>query len=55
MEKAECWDVDGNKFIDWPMGNRVMILGHAYEEVDDAVIATLKNGVEFYSPWFSRG
>jgi glutamate-1-semialdehyde 2,1-aminomutase len=49
---AECWDVDGNKFIDWPMGNRVMILGHAYDEVDNQVIEAIRSGANFTRPSF---
>jgi glutamate-1-semialdehyde 2,1-aminomutase len=47
---AYTWDVDGNKFIDWAMGNRVFILGHAFEEVDNAVIDTIKNGTNYTRP-----
>ena len=44
---AYTWDVDGNKFIDWAMGNRVFILGHAFDDVDDAVIKAMKNGTNY--------
>ena len=47
---AYTWDVDGNKFIDWAMGNRVFILGHAFDEVDNAVIDTIKNGTNYTRP-----
>ncbi len=47
---AYTWDVDGNKFIDWAMGNRVFILGHAFDEVDNAVINTIKNGTNYTRP-----
>ncbi len=47
---AYTWDVDGNKFIDWAMGNRVFILGHAFDEVDKAVIETIKSGTNYTRP-----
>ncbi|WP_345980666.1 glutamate-1-semialdehyde 2,1-aminomutase [Sulfurimonas sp. HSL3-2] len=47
---AYTWDVDGNKFIDWAMGNRVFILGHAFDEVDNAVIDTIKRGTNYTRP-----
>lgn len=47
---AYTWDIDGNKFIDWAMGNRVFILGHAFEEIDNAVIDTIKNGTNYTRP-----
>lgn len=47
---AYTWDVDGNKFIDWAMGNRVFILGHAFEEVDNVVIETIKKGTNYTKP-----
>lgn len=47
---AYTWDVDGNKFIDWAMGNRVFILGHAFDEIDNAVIETIKKGTNYTKP-----
>lgn len=47
---AYTWDVDGNKFIDWAMGNRVFILGHAFDEVDNAVINAIKSGTNYTKP-----
>jgi glutamate-1-semialdehyde aminotransferase len=34
---AYCWDADGNRYLDWAMGNRVIVLGHCYPAVNDAV------------------
>jgi glutamate-1-semialdehyde 2,1-aminomutase len=34
---AYLWDVDGNKYIDYRMAFGPIILGHAYEEVNDKV------------------
>jgi glutamate-1-semialdehyde 2,1-aminomutase len=53
MERAEgayCWDVDGNRYIDWAMGNRVMILGHAYPAVNEAVRRQIDMGLNFTRP-----
>ncbi len=47
---ARCWDVDGNEFIDWGMGNRVMILGHNYPAVNEAVKRQIDVGVNFTRP-----
>ncbi|BBJ00658.1 glutamate-1-semialdehyde 2,1-aminomutase [Ferrigenium kumadai] len=47
---AECWDIEGKRFIDWAMGNRVMILGHAFDEVDDQVCAAIRKGTNFTRP-----
>lgn len=53
MERAEgayCWDVDGNRYLDWAMGNRVMILGHRYPAVDEAVRQQIDRGLNFTRP-----
>lgn len=47
---AYTWDLDGNKFVDWPMGNRVMILGHADQDVNNAVFEAINNGTNFTRP-----
>jgi len=47
---AYCWDVDGNKYVDWGMGNRVFILGHNNEVVNNAVIETMKRSTNFTRP-----
>lgn len=44
------WDVDGNEFIDWGMGLRSVILGHAYEPVLDAIKVQLEFGSNFTRP-----
>lgn len=43
-------DPDGNEFIDWGMGLRSVILGHAYPRVLDAVTAELARGSNFTRP-----
>lgn len=47
---AYCWDIDDNKYIDWAMGNRVIILGHCNETIDNYVIEQLKKGTNFTKP-----
>lgn len=47
---ALCWDVDGNEYIDWMMGNRTFILGHAYDRVDEAVKKAIDSGTNFSRP-----
>lgn len=49
-EGAYCWDVDGNQYLDWAMGNRVMILGHADPVVNDAVKRQMDLGMNFSRP-----
>ena len=42
---AHLWDVDGNEFIDYRMAFGPIILGHAFDEVDDKVAAEIREGV----------
>lgn len=47
MKKAKgayLWDVDGNKYIDYRMAFGPIILGHAYEEVNERVKAEIDLG-----------
>ncbi len=44
---AYLWDVDGRRFIDYRMAFGPIILGHAYDEVDNRVIEEIKSGVLF--------
>ena len=44
---ARMWDVDGNEYIDYGMGNGALLLGHAPPEVLDAVAMALKNGYHY--------
>ena len=47
---AYVWDVDGNKFLDWTMGLRTVVLGHGYKSVVDKVQKQLANGTNFPRP-----
>jgi len=49
-EGCRTWDADGNEYIDWGMGLRSVILGHAYEPVLAAVRQHLKLGANFTRP-----
>jgi len=40
---AYMWDMDGNKYVDLNAAWASCILGHRYDEVDDAVIAAIKD------------
>ncbi len=43
---VEVWDLDGNSYIDMSIGGiGATILGYADDDVDDAVISSIRNGV----------
>ena len=42
---SHVWDIDGNEFIDYPMGLGPVILGHAYPPVNEAIVAQLAEGI----------
>ncbi len=46
-EGARVWDPEGREYLDWGMGLRSVILGHAYGPVLDAVRAHLPLGSNF--------
>ncbi len=41
------WDVDGNEYIDYGMGNAALLLGHAHPAVIEAVQQAVPNGLHF--------
>lgn len=47
---AYVWGVNGNKYLDCPMGLTSVSLGHAYEPVIDRVIEEIKKGANFQRP-----
>lgn len=47
---CHIWDVDGNEFIEYGMGNRTVTLGHAYRPVIEAVTRELERGANFTRP-----
>ena len=44
---SHVWDVDGNEFLDYNMAIGPLSLGYCYPQVDDAIIAQLKDGITF--------
>lgn len=49
-EGCRVWDIDGNSFIEYGMGNRAVGLGHAYPEVVHAARRELTGGCNFTRP-----
>lgn len=47
---AYVWDTKGEKYLDFTMGLTSVTLGHAFDQIDDKVIETLKNGLNFQRP-----
>ncbi|WP_269930486.1 glutamate-1-semialdehyde 2,1-aminomutase [Aminobacter sp. HY435] len=47
---CHVWDVDGNEYIEFGMGNRAVGLGHAYPDVLKAVETALRSGSNFTRP-----
>jgi len=41
------WDVDGNEYVDFLMGNGALLLGHAPREVVEAIAAAAARGTHF--------
>lgn len=42
---AHLWDVDGNRWIDYVMGNAAVLLGHGNQQIRDAVVEALDTGI----------
>jgi glutamate-1-semialdehyde aminotransferase len=47
---AHVWDVDGNRYVDFPMALGPVILGHADPGVAEAVVRQLREGIIFTLP-----
>ena len=47
---CRVWDVDGNEYIDLVGSWGPLILGHCRKEVEDAVLAAVRNGLSFGAP-----
>ena len=47
---AHIWDEDDNEYIDFCGSWGPLILGHANEKVEQAIVSTLKNGTSFGAP-----
>jgi glutamate-1-semialdehyde 2,1-aminomutase/spore coat polysaccharide biosynthesis protein SpsF len=44
------WDVDGNRYLDFPMALGPIILGHRHPAVDEAIAGQLRSGIAFTLP-----
>ncbi|MCF8465543.1 MAG: glutamate-1-semialdehyde 2,1-aminomutase [Flavobacteriales bacterium] len=47
---SRVWDVDGNEYIDFCASWGPLILGHANQKVEEAIIAAVKEGTSFGAP-----
>lgn len=47
---SRIWDADGNEYIDFCASWGPLILGHANEKVENAIIEAVKNGPSFGAP-----
>ncbi len=47
---AYIWDIEGNKYLDFIQSWGPLIFGHCDEEIEEAIIKTVKNGVSFGAP-----
>lgn len=50
VKDAYCWDVDGNKYIDYVGSWGPAIVGHANEEVNAALKLQIDKGTSFGAP-----
>jgi glutamate-1-semialdehyde 2,1-aminomutase len=47
---CHAWDLDGNEYIEYGMGLRSVVLGHAFPAVIEAVRGALEHGTNFTRP-----
>jgi glutamate-1-semialdehyde aminotransferase len=47
---AHVWDVDGNRYLDFPMALGPILLGHRHRAVEQAVVQQLRSGITFSLP-----
>ena len=47
---SRVWDADGNEYIDFCASWGPLILGHANEKIENAIIEAVKNGPSFGAP-----
>jgi glutamate-1-semialdehyde aminotransferase len=47
---AYVWDVDGNRYLDFPMALGPIVLGHRHPEVERAIVEQLRSGIGFSLP-----
>jgi glutamate-1-semialdehyde 2,1-aminomutase len=49
-EGCRVWDIDGNEFVEYPLGNRAVTLGYAYPQVVEAAQRQMLDGTSFLRP-----
>jgi glutamate-1-semialdehyde aminotransferase len=47
---AHVWDVDGNRYLDFPMALGPVLLGHRHPAVEQAIVEQLRSGITFSLP-----
>jgi glutamate-1-semialdehyde aminotransferase len=47
---AYVWDVDGNRYLDFPMALGPILLGHRHPAVEQAIVEQLRSGIVFSLP-----
>ena len=52
---AHVWDVDGNRYVDFPMALGPVILGHADPAVEEAIVRQLRDGIVVHAVASARG
>ena len=49
-KNAYIWDINDNKYLDYIQSWGPLIFGHCNEEIEEAIIKAVKNGVSFGAP-----
>jgi glutamate-1-semialdehyde 2,1-aminomutase len=52
---SRVWDVDGNEYFDFRIGDWVLIHGHCNDVIRDAIVAQLDKAVQFGAPEWDLG
>lgn len=52
---SRVWDVDGNEYHDFRIGDWVLIHGHGNDTIRDSIVAQLERGTQFGSPEWNLG
>lgn len=47
---GRAWDLHGREFVDWGMGINNVLIGHAEDEIDEAVITAIRGGQNLSRP-----
>jgi glutamate-1-semialdehyde 2,1-aminomutase len=54
-EGTKVWDVDGNEWFDFRIGDWLLVHGHGNQAIKDAIVAQLDRGIQFGSPEWDLG